>query len=61
MTIHEVNMLAMFNAEEARGLVHTEEWKEHMKELQRKYKLHLQAMSGMQNTPLGAKPFGTEL
>ena len=37
LTDEELHQLAVYNAEVARGLVHTQEWQERMKVLQQKY------------------------
>jgi hypothetical protein len=37
MTEAELNKLADYNAERSRGIVHTEEWRARMAELQRRY------------------------
>jgi len=37
LTLHEVDKLAIYNSERARGIVHTDAWREQMAELQTRF------------------------
>lgn len=45
----EVDQLAIYNAERARGLIHTDAWMLHMAALQRRYNKWLADLSGVRS------------
>ena len=52
MTQQEVHMLATYNSEAARGIVHTQEWQRYMSGLQREFDAERIALAKKQEMPI---------
>lgn len=55
MKVSEVNKLATYNSETSRGIVHTEEWKARMAELQRVFDLESK-LAAQYGSPIVLEP-----